>query len=196
MSLFFRTFEEDFPLLGHHIVFLLPHGLSEQVRLAHGIAGDFHRDLHDLFLVEDNPVSFFQERFQTRQRIFRIFQAVAAADVGIQHAGSNWTGPVHGVTGNQVFQLVRLELFQQVLHARGFKLENGLGVAMAEDLEYLFIVKSGERILHLGAGHPVPFFDQVQGHVNDGQGFQAQEVHFQQADVFRFILIILDHRYR
>ncbi len=45
-------------LLLENLFFLFPDGPPQQVCLAEGKAGHFSRDLHDLLLVDDHPVSF------------------------------------------------------------------------------------------------------------------------------------------
>ena len=92
-------------------------------------------------------------------------------------------GAVQGVGGDQVLDAVRLHLHQQVLHPARFELEHALGLAVGEDLEDLRV---GEVELLQVEVHAVLLPDQLAGPLQDAERLEAQEVHFQQAD-------LLDH---
>ena len=64
--LFLRALEERHLFLGHDLGVFFPHGAAEQVRPAKGIACQGAGDLHHLFLVDDDAVGVFQDRFELR----------------------------------------------------------------------------------------------------------------------------------
>ena len=46
------------PVFGHDFGDLFSHGFSQVIRFGHGIIGQLGRNLHDLFLINDNAVGF------------------------------------------------------------------------------------------------------------------------------------------
>ena len=78
-------------LLGHFLGFFLAHGPAQQIGAAQGIAGQHLGNLHDLLLIQNNPVGGFQDRLQGLVLIIRVgigdpLAAVFAVDEVIHHA--------------------------------------------------------------------------------------------------------------
>ena len=145
----------------------------EQVCAAEGIPGDNLRDLHDLFLIDDNPVGVFQAAFQRRQRIGDVHFSVLALDEFIDHAGTERAGPVQRQHSDDVFKAVRAEHTQVLAHTRAFHLKHAVRIAPGKDIVGIGVrqrkdVKVGS-LLSL-------FFNGFQGVVDQGHGPQTKEV--------------------
>ncbi len=177
--------DEPFFLGGHLADFLFAHDLPEFVGFAHGKTGDAHRYLHDLFLEDDDAVGVFQDIFKVGKYVGHFFTAHFTVDVDVGHARLQRPGAVQGVEHDQVLDLGRLRLFQVIAHAGAFKLENAVGVAFLEHLER-FAVKQVD--VFQVDGHAQGFAHFADDVLDDGQGLQAEDVHFQQPDVFHFVL--------
>ena len=52
----FGTFFKNRTLLGHFLRFFLTHCPPQKIRTSKRVTGEFLSDLHDLLLVENNPV--------------------------------------------------------------------------------------------------------------------------------------------
>ena len=60
----YRAFDKPRFLLLHNLFFLLSHCAPQQVRLTEAVAADTLRNLHNLFLIDDNAVGFRQYIFE------------------------------------------------------------------------------------------------------------------------------------
>ena len=116
-------------MLGHLLGFFLTHGTAKQVSPAKGIARHVLGDLHDLFLIDDNPVGRLQDGFQDRMRELGFLFAMLDVDVVVDHAGLERARPEEGDQRDDVFKTVGTEPLDQILHAAGFQLENSGGLA-------------------------------------------------------------------
>ena len=87
--------------------------------------------------------------------------------------------PVQGDDGDKVLHAGGLGLGEQPLHPRGFQLEHAHRVPLGEHLE------GGRVVLGqiLGGEARLPAADELFGVVDNRQVPQAQEVHFQQAQL-------------
>ena len=167
------TVHEKGSFFGHGFGVFLPHRSPEQVCAAEGIPGDNLRDLHDLFLIDDNPVGVFQAAFQRRQRIGDVHFSVLALDEFIDHAGTERAGPVQRQHSDDVFKAVRAEHTQVLAHTRAFHLKHAVRIAPGKDIVGIGVrqrkdVKVGS-LLSL-------FFNGFQGVVDQGHGPQTKEV--------------------
>ena len=96
---------------------------------------------------------------------------------------------------DQVFQAVGLELFDQLFHTAGFKLEHRRGFGFLQQGVGRLVVQRNkgdiQRFLaHLGA----VAVDGFEGPVDDGQGTQAEEVELHQAGRLHVILVELGYQ--
>src|SRR5690606_24840964 len=65
-TLFFCTLFKYRTLLGHLLRLFLTHGAAQHVSAAERIAGENLRNLHYLFLINDNAIGWFKNGLQTR----------------------------------------------------------------------------------------------------------------------------------
>ena len=185
---------EDGALLVHLRLLLLAHGAAQQVGAAQGVAGQDLGDLHHLFLVEDDAVGGLEDGLQVRVGIGHRRLAVLAGDEVVHHAGLQGPGAEQGHQGGHVLEGVGAQLLDQLLHAPGFELEDGGGLAALEQGEGRRVLGIDARNVDGGlAGLGAPGVDGLEGPVDDGQGAQAQEVELDQAHLLDVVLVELGH---
>ena len=178
---FHRSGDETLALFGHDLRDLFAHGLAQDIGLAQGIAGQFLGDLHHLFLIEDYPVGFAQDGFQFGVEIVGFAASVFDLHVLIHHAGLDGTGPIKGQHRDEVVESGGLKPPQEVLHARRFQLEHGVGFSAPQELEGLGVVERDAVQIHL---LPVVLPYQLHRPIQDGKGFEPQEIELDEADLF------------
>ena len=111
------SFKKQPLLTGHLFVIFLTHGAAQQVGLSERIAGQGAGNLHDLLLIDDDPVGILQDRLQLRQVVYDLFAAMFAVDEVIHHAGAKRAGAIQGAGGDNVFKAGWLQFDQHLLHA-------------------------------------------------------------------------------
>lgn len=149
-------------------------------------------DLHDLLLVEDDAVGGLEDGFEVRVGIGDPGPSVFAVDEVVHHAGLQGTGAEQGHQGGDVVEAVRLQFFDQLLHAPGFELEDGGGFAAFEQGEGLGVVHGDGADGDGGLiGLAADCVDCLERPVDDGQGAQPQEVELDQAGLFYVVLVEL-----
>ena len=182
MTVLLSAFVEQAFKVVHLLDKFLTHRLAERVRLTARKARQLAAEEHDLLLIDRNAVSIFQVFLHARDVILDLAGVFLTLDKlrDIVHRARS----VKGVHGYKVFKNRRLQLAKVLLHTGRFKLERTDGAAVA--IEFI-----GSRV---GNGYlvDVEFQAAVQtyignGFLNDGQGFQSEEVHLDKSR-------ILDHR--
>ena len=157
----------------------LTHRLTQGIGLTTGEVRQQTRQKHDLLLVDRNTVGILQILLHDGDVILDgLASPLTVDEVGdIIHR----TRTVEGIHGNQILESARLQLTQIFLHTGRFKLERTDGAAVA--IEFI-----GSRV---GNGYlvDVEFQAAVQtyignGFLNDGQGFQSEEVHLDKSRIF------------
>ena len=186
-----RTLAEDASMLSHLLGLLLAHRTAQHVRPAQAVAAQYLGRLHDLLLVDEDAIGFFQHLTQQRVRVLDCFLAMLARDEGGNQV--HRAGAVKRHQRDQILEARGLGVLQQALHAGRLELEHALRVAVAEQLENLAIVQlhalPTEALLLGVAGH-----DEILGQLQDRQGREAQEVELDQANRFDVVLVKLADR--
>ena len=121
---FARPFQKTRPLLRHLFDLLFAHRPTEQIGLAERESGEQVRNLHDLFLINNNAVRFLQNAFQLRQSVLNRLAPVLAVDEIVHHAAAERAGTIEREDGDNVFERFGLEFPQQFAHAGTFKLKH------------------------------------------------------------------------
>ena len=166
----------------------LPHGPAQDVCFPQGKAPQGRNDLHHLLLVEDHPIGIGHNGFHQGMEHLGGPFAVAAGDEVFRHAAAQGAGPVQGHQRDQIFETFWSQLLHEPGHAVAFHLEHRCRISLAEHFAGLGIVEIDMLDVHFYA--PV-LFDHLQGIVDDGQGPETQEIHFQKAQAFRPVLVVL-----
>ncbi|MNQ31510.1 hypothetical protein D3C85_448860 [compost metagenome] len=194
------TFNETAALLGHFFGLFLTHRPTQHVRAAEGVAGHHLGDLHHLFLVQDDAVGRRQYRLETLVlvvgvRVGNLRAAVLAVDEVVDHARLQRTGTEQRHQGDEVFQAVRLELLDQLLHAARFELEHRGGLGLLQQRVGRLVVQRDEvDVQRLQALLRLFAVDRLQRPLDDGQGAQAEEVELDQAGRLDVVLVELGHQ--
>ena len=120
-----RAVNEDAALLGHLFRLLLAHGAPQQIGATQRIAGQHLRDLHHLFLVENDAVGRRQYGLQIRMQIVDgpVTAVVLAGDEVIDHPRLQRARPEQRHQRDDVFEAIGLQAPDQVFHATRFELE-------------------------------------------------------------------------
>ena len=160
-SIFFaaRAVDESLALRRHFFGIFFAHGAAQNIRVAHGVAAEHLRDLHDLFLINDHAVGIFQNRLEQRMQIFDLFFAVFALDVFFGHAAVERTGPIERENRDQILEAVGPDLDGHLADAGAFQLEHAGGVAVAKGpVGFLVVERQMVEIDLFAAGD----FDELQ----------------------------------
>ena len=195
-----RPFFKGAALLSHLLRLFLTHRTTQHIRAAEGIAGKLLGNLHDLFLVQDDAISWLQYRFQAfvlplHVRIRYLFATVLTVDKVIHHPRLQRPRTEQRHQRDHIFEAVGLQTLDQILHTARFKLENGGGFRTLQHIEAFFIVERDRGDIQrplavlLAAG-----VDHLQRPVNDGERTQAEEVELHQPGIFNVVFIKLGNR--
>ena len=149
---------------------------------------DLVKDLDDLFLVDDDPVGFFQNLLELREIVGDLALARAAGDVIVDHAALNRSGPVKGIQRREVGEAIGFDAAQDIGHAATFKLEDARRQAFAKQFIGSGVVERQRFEVQLFAAR---FFNQLHAVVNDGERGEPEKIHFQQADFLQVVHRIL-----
>ena len=172
--------DEFLSLLGHDVCLFLTHGTAHQVASAKAVARQVPHDLHDLFLIHDTAIGIVQDRFQLRVGILHVAAGVFPFDI----FGDKVHGPgaVQGDTGDQILQAAGLQLLHKLLHAAAFQLEHAFRFPLADHIINRRVIF--RKIIHIQL-HAVDTLNFLHRRLDDRQGAQAQEVHFQKPQFFQ-----------
>jgi len=171
--------DEAGALLVHDLLLLLPHRAAEQVGLAQRVARQGGGDLHDLLLVDDDPVGLLQDRLQERVLVLDRPVAVLPLDEVLDHPGAERARAVEGVHRDEVLERLRVELAQVLRHAGGLELEDADRVAPAEEGVGLGVVEGEGVEVEAHAARR----EHLQAVLQDRQRAQAEKVHLEQPDL-------------
>ena len=177
-------------LLRHHFgVNLLAHGAAQQIGLTQTIAGQFPRQAHHLFLIDDDAIGFAQDRLHRRVQQFHLLAARLAQ-------GKAWdvvhrARAVESAQRDDIGEAIGAHLRERAAHAFRFKLEHAHRVAFSDQLVHGRIVHGQRGPFHLnatGAQHGGSA-------VEHRERFQAEEVELHQTGLFRRLHLELCHRH-
>jgi len=109
-SLLCGTGQELLPLGSNNLRLFLAHGPAQKIGLAEAETGQVAGNLHDLLLIEDNPIGLGQNWLQGRMQVFYLPAAVFPGDIVLHHAASQGPRPVKGYQGDDIGQGGGLQL--------------------------------------------------------------------------------------
>ena len=189
-------FEEFGPLGVHRLLDFLTHRAAQQVCTPKAVPRHFLRDLHHLFLIDDDTLGLVQNMVDGGMQRVPFAQLVLdLTELGnVLHRAR----PVKRDEGDDILNTVRLHPLERVHHARAFHLEHRHGLGRGIELvRRLIIQRDGVDLvfgplggfIKLGAirgdvQRAPGFEDQIHCVLNDSQGFQTQKVELHQPGLF------------
>src|SRR5690606_38178539 len=123
--------------------------------------------------VDDHAISAAKGRLQIGVKVINRRLAMLASDEVADHSGLKRTGAKECQHRDHIFERVRTQVLEQLLHASRFQLEYGCGVALRQQSVNLRIVqRQGHDVKfgHLG----IETTDVTNSPVQNGQVAQAQ----------------------
>ena len=179
-SLCFISVNKVLALLFHDRGLLFGHCTAHQVASAQSITCQVTNDLHNLFLIDNTPISRLQDWFQLRTVITDGIRSVFSPDIlGDEIHG---TRTVKRNSRDHIFQALRFQFLHEVFHSRAFKLKYTIRTTGAEGIQNLFIIIID--FLHVQS-HSCILLDQPYCILDHSQGTKSQEVHFQKSQFFQ-----------
>ena len=183
--------DEVVPLLRHQRGDLLAHRLPDDIGGAQGISGELLQDQQHLVLVDDNAVGLVQQFLEAGMRVGDGRPAVLGLNESLYVL--HGTRPVQGDHGRDIAEVGRLQLLDVTLHSGAFKLEQVGGVPRRQQLEGGPVVQG--QALQVDLDSPVLLYE-LDRPVQDREVGEAQEVHFQQAQLRHRVHGELGHQHR
>src|ERR1051326_7483215 len=89
---------------GYLFALLLAHRAPHQVSFAKCITRKLLCELHDLLLIDDDAVGVAENLLHLRDEITHGLLAVVPQDELVHHAAVEWTRPVEGIQGREIFE--------------------------------------------------------------------------------------------
>ena len=184
-----RTGDEDCALLLHLGADLLAHRPAQQVGVAERIARHHLRDLHHLFLIDDDAERLLQNRLENRMQVLRLFIAVLARAIGrdIRHRAR----AIQRHQRDDVLEAVRPHVDQRPPHALAFHLEHADHIAARQHLVAGSIIHRQRRQVDI----EVALLEQLHRDIEHGECFQSQEVELDEARGFDPLHVELGNRH-
>ena len=147
------------------------------------------RDLHHLFLIDDDAEGLLQDRLEHRMQIFRLFVAMLARAIGrnVRHR----TRPIQRDQRDDVLEAVGPHVDQRAPHALTFNLEHADHVAARQHLVAWRIVERQRRQIELDTA----LLQQLHRDVEHRQRLQAEKVEFHEARRLHPFHVELGHRH-
>ena len=128
-------------------------------------------------------------------RVGNLFATVFTVDKVIYHPRLQRARTEQGHQRDHIFEAVRLQTFDQILHAAGFKLEYRRGFRALQHIEaFLVIQRDSGNIQRRLAVAFTAGVDHLQCPVDDGEGTQTEEVKLHQPGIFHVVFIKLGDR--
>ena len=169
--------DEAFALLLHLLGVLFSHRAAEQVGLAERVACEHAGSHLDLFLIDNDTVRFRADFFEKWMQVFDLFDPLFALDVVVDELHRAWT--IKRTDGDDVLDTADIESLAAIRNATAFHLENAKRFASVVNIKGGFVVAGYEvdvEIWHLRV-------DESHRLLHDRERAQAEEVHFEHAEV-------------
>ena len=169
---------------------LFAHGTAEHIGAAQGVARQNLCGLHHLFLIDENAVSFGQNAFEQRVRIFNWHAAIftIAKERDVIHRAR----PIERDERNDVAKIGWADSCKRAAHPFRFQLEYAHRIALLEQRIHSRIIPA-ECIQIRPRGRTA--FNQFQRTLNDRERFEAKKVKLHQPGAFDIFHVKLRDRH-
>jgi hypothetical protein len=131
--------DEALAMLLHLLDLFLAHRAPQQIRAAERVAAQNLRGLHHLFLINQDAVRLFGDRFEQRMLIFNLHLAVAPLDEFRNEI--HRSGPIQRHERRDVFHARNLKLAAQIAHPTRFQLEHAQRIRLVQQIVRLRIIQ-------------------------------------------------------
>ncbi len=169
-----RTFQELRSFLVHLGLNLLAHRAAQQVGAAKGVAGHLLRDLHHLFLVDDDAQRFVQNMVD--RGVHELALAKVILDFAEGRDVLHRAGAIQRHQRDNIFDAGWFHAPQRIHHARAFNLEHSDRAGIGIKLIGFFVVQRYCTNVDVDPA----IFQKVQRVLDDGKGLQTQKIVFYQ----------------
>src|SRR5438552_2241102 len=161
-------------LRGHFFLLLFAHRPTKDIRLPKRKTRQAIGDLHHLFLIKDDAVSFLENVFQLREFVTDLGLSLFAVDEIVDHAALDGTGTVQRVESGKIFDAGRLITPENVTHAVRFELEDGGGIPTRKELVSFGVVQGKAVDVNF---HAAILLNHANSVVEYGQRREAEKIH-------------------
>ena len=171
----FGPLDKDLTLLGHLRRLFLAHRAAQNISSTQRISSELLGSILHLLLIDHHSVGITTDLFQERVLILHGFDPLFNLDhlVDVIHR----TGPVESQEINDVIDFLNAIFATGFDHATRFQLKHPHGLATVEQLQGRFVVQWHIINVKFRCMHP----DMPHSILNNGQVFEPEEVHLQQA---------------
>ena len=173
-----QAVDKMFPLLLHDLVLLFAHRPADKVGPAVGKTGKLAADLHHLLLIDDAAVGHIKNFGELRMLVGDEARIMPVAD--IERDGIHRTGAIERNDRDEILEMLRPELHQNLPDSGRFKLKNACRRSFGKSPVGFRIVNRngvGAKVRLAPAHHLFAVRD-------DGEVAKPQKVHFEQAQFF------------
>ncbi len=136
---------------------------------------------HDLFLIDHDPVGFFQNLLENRVDVGRFLFLQFDGDIFVDHPTFERSRSVEGVGCDDVVESVWLHPLEKIPNPTRLQLKHSLRFTALQELESLSIV---EREIEWIDPNPARLLDDVDRLGKDRQVSEPEEVHLQEPGRF------------
>ena len=173
----------------HLLLELLPHRLTELVRLSTGEVGDLTGEEHHLLLIDGDPIGILEVTLHAGEVVGDLLASVLTIDeVGdVVHR----PGAVEGIHRDQILEGRGQELTEVLLHPCRLELE---GTHRPSRLIEFIGLRVGQRDLVDIDLLPVTLLDIGQSLLDHREGLESEEVHLDQPRGLDHRALILGHQ--
>ncbi|MND99448.1 hypothetical protein D3C80_918340 [compost metagenome] len=186
---FNRTIDETNALLVHLLADLLTHRATQKVSFTERIARKHLRDLHNLFLIDDNALRFLDKAVDFRVNGGDFLLTVLTCIIGRYVLHRPRTIKRH--KRNDVLNPVRTHAEQRLAHARTFNLKHADGFAARKHFISQCIIERQARKVNFNAFSR----NKLDGCFQHGERFQTKKVELDQSRLLDPLHVKLSNRH-
>ena len=166
---FAGTADKDLALLRHLLRIFLTHCTTQKISSTQGVSREHSRNLHNLFLVQNDSVSLCQHRLQVRMKIINVHLVgiVPTQNKVVNHARLQRTRTKKSDQRDQIIELIWLDTLDQIAHTARLQLKYGSCITALQELKSKLVLHRNifniERIVRTN------FVNGLYGPINDRQ---------------------------
>src|SRR5690606_38140292 len=133
--------DELIAVLCHLLDLLLTHCATHQVGVAEAVTAELLRDLHDLFLIDEDAERRLQEFLHLWNHVLDLFDPAAAVNEIVDHSAVERAGTIKCIESRETLEILGPYTAVNSLHSRRFELKNGIRSAFGKEPHRLSVVR-------------------------------------------------------